>query len=400
MRLTKPNVNGLKIPDDKKETIVFDELLPGSGVRLRAGGKRTWIAQYRLGTKQRRVTLGSLEAIDADEARKRARSVFAKVHLGGDPQVEKHSARVRAQDTLLSIISKYLASYADRALRPKTLIEVKRNLTVQWKPLHEAPANGLERSAVAGRLADIATESGPFAANRARAYLAAMFNWAIEQGIVDQNPVVGTGKLTKEVSRDRILNDAELALVWQNCGPGDYGIIIKMLILTGQRREEVAAMCWNELDLDANLWSIAAHRTKNGRAHDVPLSPLASAILRDIEKRSDREYVFGSREGPFSGWSKAKSHLDARIAKSIKEGTARAKAMPQWRIHDLRRTTATRMAYLGVQPHVIEAVLNHVSGHKAGVAGIYNRAAYVAEKRTALSIWDEHVGKIVGDVRG
>ena len=213
MRLTKPNVNALKIPRGKSETIVFDEQLPGFGVRLRAGGKWTWIAQYRMGVKQRRVTIGSVEALDHDEARKRARDIIARVQLGGDPQVDKLAGKSRAHQTVGSVIAKYLSIYAERRLGTRTLDEVRRNLTIHWKPVHEAAADSLKRSAVASRLAEIADENGPFAANRARAYLSAMFNWAIEQGLVDENPVIGTGKIAKEVSRDRVLSDAEVAMI-------------------------------------------------------------------------------------------------------------------------------------------------------------------------------------------
>ena len=396
MRLTKPIVNGLKIPDGKAEIIVFDDQLPGFGVRLRAGGKRTWIAQYRVGTKQRRVTLGTVEALDPDKARRCARDVIARVQLGGDPQVEKHTARAWAQDTVGSIVHKYLSSYAERNLSAKTLVEVRRNLTSHWKPLHEAAAHSLRRSAVAGRLAEIATENGPYAANRARAYLAAMFSWAIEQGLVDDNPVAGTGRITKEVSRDRILSDAELALIWQHSGAGDYGSIIRLLILTGQRREEVAAMLWSEVDLAAGVWTISAERTKNKRAHDVPLSAASIAILHDTPERVDRDYVFGVGAGAFSGWSKAKVALDKRILAALCKNDPKAKPKALWRVHDIRRTVATRMGDIGVQPHVVEAVLNHVSGHKAGVAGVYNRSAYAAEKQSALSIWAAHINSICG----
>ena len=396
MRLTKPIVNGLKIPDGKAETIVFDDQLPGFGVRLRAGGKRTWIAQYRVGTKQRRVTLGTVEALDPDKARRCARDVIARVQLGGDPQVEKHTARAWAQDTVGSIVHKYLSSYAERNLSAKTLVEVRRNLTSHWKPLHEAAAHSLRRSAVAGRLAEIATENGPYAANRARAYLAAMFSWAIEQGLVDDNPVAGTGRITKEVSRDRILSDAELALIWQHSGAGDYGSIIRLLILTGQRREEVAAMLWSEVDLAAGVWTISTERTKNKRAHDVPLSAATIAILHDTPERVDRDYVFGFGAGAFSGWSKAKVALDKRILAALCKNDPKAKPKALWRVHDIRRTVATRMGDIGVQPHVVEAVLNHVSGHKAGVAGVYNRSAYAAEKQSALNIWAAHINSICG----
>ena len=151
-------------------------------------------------------------------------------------------------------------------------------------------------------------------------------------------------------------------------------------------------MLWSEIDLDKRSWRIDAERTKNGLAHEVPLSSPAAEILRARE-RSGRALVFGSRDGPFQGWSNAKSALDKRIVAKLRETGANGAPKP-WRLHDIRRTVATRMADLGVQPHVIEAVLNHVSGHKAGVAGVYNRASYTAEKRYALDIWSAHVADL------
>jgi integrase len=189
-----------------------------------------------------------------------------------------------------------------------------------------------------------------------------------------------------------VLTDNELRLIWRHAGGGDYGAIIPLLILTGQRREEVGGMNWGEIDLDRALWSIGGERTKNRRAHDVPLSDEAASIIKPL-RRDGRELVFGSGEGSFQGWSNAKAALDARIAAALHE---RSQEMAPWRMHDIRRTVATRMADLGVLPHVVEAVLNHVSGHKAGVAGVYNRASYAAEKRNALAMWAEHLRALAG----
>jgi len=146
-------------------------------------------------------------------------------------------------------------------------------------------------------------------------------------------------------------------------------------------------MLWSELDLDAALWTIGKDRTRNGLAHEVPLSQPAAAILRAVTRRDDRNYVFGAADGPFQGWSNAKAALDERITKAIRENAGASVKLKAWRVHDLRRTAATRLADLGTQPHVIEAILNHVSGHRAGVARIYNRATYSAEKREALNRW-------------
>jgi integrase len=390
MRLTKANVARLTIPEGKTESIVFDDAMAGFGVRLRAGGKRTWIAQYRLGNKQRRLTLGTLETLDETEARRRAKTALSKVHLGHDPQMEKSERRTQASVTLGSVADTYL-TYAEGSLKPRSYLEVKRHLKQHWAPLAERGLAGLARTDISARLTSIASDNGPFAANRARAALSALFSWAIGEGIANDNPVAGTNKATEEISRDRVLSHDELRFAWDLAGAGDFGSIVRLLILTGQRREEIGGMLWSELDLDAALWSIGKDRTKNGLQHDVPLSPPAVAILRGIPRRDDRDLVFGSSNGPFQGWSNAKAALDARMTAALSGKKGDASKLKPWRLHDIRRTVATRLGDLGVLPHVVEAILNHISGHRAGVAGIYNRAIYAAEKREALDKWAESI---------
>ena len=395
MRLTKANVGRLTIPEGKTESIVFDEAMSGFGVRLRAGGKRTWIAQYRLGNKQRRLTLGTTETLDESEARRRAKTALSKVHLGHDPQMEKSERRAQASVTLGSVAERYLV-YAEGSLKPRSYLEVKRHLRQHWAPLAERGLVGLTRTDVSARLAAIASDNGPFAANRARASLSALFSWAIGDGIANENPVAGTNKATEEVSRDRVLSRDELRLAWRLAGGADFGAIVRLLTLTGQRREEVGGMLWSELDLDAALWTIGKDRTKNGIQHDVPLSPPAVAILRDVPRRDDRDFVFGSSNGPFQGWSNAKAALDARMAAALKAERGDGAKLSPWRLHDIRRTVATRLGDQGALPHVVEAILNHISGHRAGVAGVYNRAIYTAEKREALNRW----GALVANAGG
>ena len=242
VRLTKANIERLALPAGVNDRIVFDAALPGFGLRLRDGGKRTWIVQYRVGTKQRRVTLGTVETLNADEARKRAKSALSTVHLGHDPQLEKAEARAQSAVTLGSIVERYLEERAAKRLKPKTLTEVTRSLREHWKPLHAIPLTKVMRVDIAGQLGRIAKERGPIAANRSRSYLSTLYAWTIAEGLADANPVVGTNKAAEEISRDRVLSDEELRLVWSCAGEGDYGAIIRLLILTGQRREEVAAM--------------------------------------------------------------------------------------------------------------------------------------------------------------
>jgi integrase len=389
MHLTKASVAKLSLPDGKSDLLVFDDDLAGFGLRLRSGGKRTWIAQYRLGTKQRRLSLGSAAAIDADEARKRAKAALSKVTLGIDPQIEKNGARVQASVTIGSTAETYLSRWAETRLKPNNFAAECRYLRGHWSPLHEVAVQSVTRAMVAARLGQIASTKGPYSANRARAALSAFYSWAIGEGLADANPVVGTNKAIDEESRDRVLTPKELSLVWRLAGEWDYGAIVRLLILTGQRREEVGGMLWSEIDLGAAMWRIASERTKNARPHEVPLSAPALGVLRGLERREGRAFVFGSREGPFQGWSNAKVALDTRMSAEL------GRAPTPWRLHDIRRTGATRMADLGVQPHVIEAVLNHISGHKAGVAGVYNRATYAAEKRQALDMWGSHVAAAI-----
>jgi integrase len=389
MKLTRANVQRLALPTGARDKIFFDDDMPGFGLRLRDGGKRTWIVQYRVGAKQRRVTLGTTEKLDAEKARTEAKTALSKVNLGHDPQLEKAEARAQAAVTLRSVVDSYLARYAAKRLKPSTLTDVERYLRRHWGALSRLPVQKVTRADVAARLAQIADESGGFAANRARTALSSLYAWAIAEGLTDANPVVGTRKAVDEIARDRVLTDEELRLIWRYAGVGDYSAIVRLLILTGQRREEVAAMSWAEVDLERATWRIASERTKNARMHEVPLSQTALEILGARHRFDGRALVFGSREGPFSGWSKAKTSFDARMSAALGHAPA------AWRVHDIRRTVATRMADLGVQPHIVEAVLNHVSGHKAGVAGIYNRSSYAAEKRAVLEKWAEHVVALV-----
>lgn len=397
MRFTRPNVARLALPAGKSELIEFDEALPGFGVRIRQGGKRTWIAQYRIGAKQRRITLGTVETVDLDEARKRAREALSKVHLGQDPQAEKSEARARAAVTMGTVATRYLAQAKSR-LRDKTYEEAERHLNRHWADLRELPIHKITRANVAACMNDIATNHGPYSANRARASLSAMFTWAMRQGDVDLNPVTATGKAIEEVSRNRVLSDEEIAAVWASCRDDDHGRIVRLLLLTGQRREEVGAMRWSEINRAKAMWSMPPERTKNGLPHDVPLSRSALSIIEGTAERSGRDHIFGDGEGGFQGWSKSKASLDKRISSFQEKHPAKKVAVvPPWRLHDLRRTLVTHMnEHLGIMPHVVEAVVNHVTGPaKMGVAGVYNRASYAAEKRQALERWAEHVAGLI-----
>ncbi len=383
MKLTKTSVGKLELPQGKSDHTYYDSELKGFGLRLRSGGKRSWVAVYRIGRKVRRMVVGDASAVAPEDARKRAKEILARADLGEDSQAKNIKERTRAIFTLSKVIDSYIAQHVETALRPRPKAEIERYLRVTWCGLHDEPIDKIERHRIASELTHIARKNGPVAANRARSALHALFVWAIRQGATSHNPVAETAKPGTERTRDRVLRDDELRTIWHACRDDDHGRIVRILMLTGQRREEVGGMTWTELDFDKAVWSLAGERTKNARPHDIPLSPQMVELLREIEPRQDRTMLFGSGFGAFSGWSRCKRRLDQRSG------------VPNWRLHDLRRTAVTGMAELGIQPHVIEAVVNHVSGHKAGVAGIYNRAAYAADKRQALQIWADHLTAIV-----
>jgi integrase len=270
-------------------------------------------------------------------------------------------------------------------VRPSSYKRSEQHLLDLWKPLHTMPLTKVDRRTIAKRLSELVTTNGPATADRARAVLSAFFTWAMREGLVEANPVAATNRPCDGKGRERVLSNAELAKIWYAAGDDPYGTIIKLLILTGQRREEIGGLRWSEIDFATRLIRLPAGRVKNGRPHDVPLSDPAITLLRAVPVMAGRDFVFGSGASGFSGFSIPKRALDVRAAIS------------PWVLHDLRRSCATHMAEIGIAPHIVEAVLNHVSGHKAGIAGIYNRAAYEREKRPALDLWAEHVTALVED---
>jgi integrase len=237
--------------------------------------------------------------------------------------------------------------------------------------LHSIAIDKLDRRDVAELLTTLATEKGAVTSNRVRASLSAMLAWAIKQGLTEANPAAFTNK-EAESSRSRVLNADELAAIWAALPAGDYGDIVRLLLLTGCRREEIGGLRWSEIDMNKGIIALPPERVKNSRAHAVPMSEPVRTILKAISQEGERDFVFGFGDGAFSGWSKSKERLSSRLPK-----------LPEWTLHDLRRSAATGMAEIGVAPHIVEAVINHASGHKGGIAGVYNHASYEKEKRTS-----------------
>ena len=372
-----------ELPEGKTDHIFFDKDDRGFGLRVRDTGSKIWVYQYSRNNKTRRMSIGVWPTMSPSQAREQVRKLSAERRLGADPA---HDLAVRQIDreTFADVVALYLLAKRPEQ-RERTYTETERYLTRVARSLNNRPLAAITQSEIADLLDGIKSKS---AHNRLRSALDAMFNWAAARGKVTANPVSLTEKHAEQ-SRDRVLADHELAAIWQALPDGDFGTIVKLLILTGQRRSEIGGLRWSEIDLTRvgehyGVINLPGERTKNGHAHFIPLSEPVRAILQAQPRL--REHVFGrgdSADG-FVGWSAAKTALDERLPK-----------MDAWTLHDLRRTMATGMGELGVQPHIIEAAINHQSGHKAGVAGTYNRANYHAERRVALDKWAAHIMALV-----
>jgi integrase len=387
MKLNSRNVAGLVRPAGKDDVVIWDDNLPGFGVRLR-GDNKGFLVQYRVGLQQRRENLGDVRKVKLEDARKAARQRFAQAQLGQDPAAERAEAKAKAAAkrlTLGVVAERYLESKKPR-LRPTSYADARRYFTRHWASLRDRPIAAIQRAEVAAGLHDIIKRHGSISAARARANLSALFAWAMCEGFCEANPVLATNNPEKGYqSRTRVLAEAELAIIWKACADDDFGRIVKLLMLTGCRRGEIGELKWSEIDFAHGTITIAGNRTKNGHPLTLTLPPVALDLLRSTPRRDNSDNVFGGGGPGFTIWSHAVKGLHARII------AGEGKPLPPWTLHDIRRSAATHMAEIGVQPHIIEAVLNHVSGHKSGVAGIYNRAAYTREIAAALQLWSEHL---------
>jgi integrase len=388
VRLSRSSVPKLVLGPGQNERVWWDADLTGFGYRLR-GQRGTWVIRPpRSGGKSSLLTIGPADVVDIADARKAAQKQLAQAALGEHPREARRAQRAPTAITVSDAFERYMTD-AEKRMRPSTYANLRTHLLQHWAGLHAKPLAAVQRADVAAYLRQIAQgpegkEPRPQAALRARRTLSTVFAWCIGEGLCEHNPVVGTNPPAQEIRRERVLTDAELTAVWHACPPlDDFGRIVRLLILTGQRRDEVAGIRWDEIDLEAALWRLPASRTKNKRLHEVPLSPQAVAILAEAPRIVGRPFAFGAGAGPFSGFSKAKGKLDERIT-----------VAEPWRIHDLRRTAATGMARLGASVEAVEKALNHTSGTFRGIVGVYQRHDYAVEKRAALNRWAAHIESI------
>ena len=330
---TQAQVDRLRPPADKTDAYEFDEECTGLSIRLQGAAKR-WVVWYQANGQRRRVTLGAVAGLPLRDARNQATRIVGDARDGKDALVEREAVKAKAADTLGKLIDIYLERRAKPRQRQRTYAEFERYLRKRWAALHDRRLDSITRRDIASRLEEIRVDHGPISANRARTYLGSVFAWAMRQGLTDHNPVLGTEPPAAETPRDRVLTPEELALVWRACGgAGEFGVIVKLLILTAQRREEIAAMAWSELSEDHATLVIPSTRTKNKVMHELALPQQAVALLP--KKREGRPFVFGrGRKGGFSGFSRCKARLNA----------AKLREIPGWTLHDIRRSVVNAYA--------------------------------------------------------
>ena len=413
--ITKRVVDGLRAQakDEGRTLYLWDADTRGFGVLATKTGSVSYFVEYRLGgrgAKNKRMTIGKHGVLTPDEARKLAKEELGKVARGDDVAQAKKEAREKlTSQTLKEAIARFLAS--NKRTGRYWVHKEARLLGKDMEPLHGLPVASIKRSDVLAVIDRVKTRSEA-AARLLFVDLRPFFKWAVERELIETNPAAEMKPPAAAIKRDRVLEDFEVAAFWKAAGDvaWPFSSIYRLLLLTGCRREEVAGARWSELDLEAGIWTILGERTKNGREHRLPLARQAVAILdRQAVKEvkaglgyQDGNLVFGTTgtTSP-SGFSKAKRALDLRMAALLgstwddkAEAFVGGKFKP-WRVHDLRRTAATGMEDLGIPTHIVETALNHVSGAKAGIVGIYQRAEHKEAVRAAFKAWDSHVMETV-----
>lgn len=371
VRNMKPPASGsAQYPDGK---------IKGMGLRVTASGSKSFFLEYRFQTRKHRLNLGRYPVTSLAKARAKAHAALAMIAEGTNPQGPD------TEDISFSAaVDLFVSQYCQHTNRPSTAEQTENLLRGYFLPAWERrTVESLGKADIAIVIEAIVKRGKVSAARHAFAAIRRFFNWMVEQGRIPASPCAGLKPPGRHVSRDHVLTDDELATIWRHTGKHEdtAHTIIRLLLLTAQRTGEVCGMAWDEIDFGERVWTMAGSRTKNHKPHAVPLTDTALAILKSIP-RTESPFVFPARGKPlqpYAGYTKPKMALDA------------ASGVTGWTLHDLRRTAATGMARAGMQPHIIERVLNHVSGTFAGVAGVYNRFQYMPEMREALALWERHV---------
>lgn len=370
--LSLPSKGRLELSDDAQRGLKF---------RLTEKGVATWSLQVTLRGRKRRFTIGPYPEIGLAEARDRAARLLIEVIDGRDPVKERRSANSKAEITVQAALDDYDKLHLAPNLR--TGAERRRQLEQSLADHLPQPAADLTRTDIQ-RIIDEKASRAPVAANRLRAALSAFLSWCWRRGYVESNFALATSRAAKEISRDRVLSLSEIHKLWFAAGEMGmlWGPYLKLLLLTAQRRGDLAQMEWNEVELASRRWLIPGTKTKNGRPHIVPLSTRAVGVLEQLKvaKTKDEALVFSTTGStPVSGFSRMKARLDAVVG------------FADWRLHDIRTAFATHLADRGFDEGVIDRVLNHVASASSAstVARVYNRAERLADRARALDQWAE-----------
>lgn len=397
MKLKAATVEAMQASERRQE--IPDNLCTGLYLVVQPTGKKSWQVRYRHGGVHRRMTLASFPTLSLAAARIKAREVMAAASEGRDPAEEVKAAKAPTpkddRDKIKTLIGQYDKRHL-KGLKSGDVVrrELDRFVVAAWG---ERDIHSITKRDVIDLLDGIADSGRVVTANRVRAYLNKFLNWAVERDILPLSPAIGVKPVAKEVSRDRVLTDDEIRWFWQACEAEGFpwGPLGKVLLLTGQRLNEAAQI--TEGEIRGDLWHLSADRTKNARAHDVPMSDAVCDILGAVERIEGRPGFIFTTTGttPVSGFFKARAHLAEAMEQLAAKERGEPVEIPRWTFHDLRRTAATGMARLGIAVRVTEAVLNHVSGTGGGIVAVYQRHDYAEEKRAALEAWGHYVMRLI-----
>lgn len=400
-KFTAKSVEAMK-PDPTKRLEIADPAADGLFLVIQPTGRKSWAARYRFEGKSRKLTLGPYPAISLAEARAGAADARRRVALGQDPAAQKQDAKAAELEAKLAErdkVGNLLDVFAKRHLsKLRSGKTVKRQMDVHIRPLWgDLTVHEITKRDVIDLIDWIADSGRVTTANRVRGYISKFFNWCIERAIMDASPATGVKAVAAENSRDRVLSDEEIRWVWRAASEEQqpWQHIVKLLILTGQRKGEVAGL--SDREIEGDVWRLPKERVKNKRAHDVPLSPAALDVVASIKRVKSANSLYFTTTGktPVSGFGKFMERLRKRVNQIATEERGEPVRIEPWTLHDLRRTTATGMARMGIPVRVTESVLNHVSGTGGGIVGVYQRHDYADEKRQALDAWGRRVLDIV-----
>jgi integrase len=379
-KLTKSAIDAL--PMLAKDIVYWDSGSPGFGVKVTPKGRKVFIVLYRAGGKGsrlRKYTIGPYGRVTLHQARAAALKIFAARTEGRDPAAEKQQARHRlVADRIDDLVELFISEHLSKKRSAREISRLlRREVIPKWglRSVHE-----IGKRQVIDLVSEVTARGAPSAANKLLKVVKTFFGWCVGRAILEISPAKGLVAPARETARDRVLNDDELVRVIRAARQiaGPYGGIVELLALTGQRREEVAQLTWDELNLTSQTWTLPSFRTKNGKPHIVHLSKEAIAVLMRMPRL--RNFVFSlSGIKPFQTFSASKREID------------KLSGVAGWRLHDLRRTCVSGMARLGVAPHVADKILNHQTGTISGVAAVYQRHEFLAERKDALDRWGAHV---------